>query len=88
MVTGKPPIVFIRYLQSHSTGLTVMNIRKKVTWALPSGTNRYAALDLWVPAAEDQDWSDDEIQYVITEVVEADTDTAGLEVLAWYSKIV
>ena len=65
-----------------------MNIRKKVTWALPSGTNRYAALDLWVPAAEDQDWSDDEIQYVITEVVEADTDTAGLEVLAWYSKIV
>ena len=88
MVTGKPPNVFIRYLQSHSTGLTVMNIRKKVTWALPSGTNRYAALDLWVPAAEDQDWSDDEIQYVITEVVEADTDTAGLEVLAWYSKIV
>lgn len=65
-----------------------MNIRKKVTWSLPPGTTRYAALDRWVPAAEDQDWSDDEIQYVITEVVEADTDTAGLEVLAWYSKIV
>ena len=64
-----------------------MNIRKKVTWTIPPDTNRYAALDLWVPAAEDEDWSDDEIQYVITEVVEAETDAAGLEVLAWYSKI-
>ncbi|GAB3877392.1 hypothetical protein GCM10028824_37380 [Hymenobacter segetis] len=64
-----------------------MNIRKKVTWTLPPGVNRYAALDLWVPAAEDEDWSDDEIQYVITEVVEAETDAAGLEILAWYSKI-
>ena len=65
-----------------------MNIRKKVTWTLPPGTNRYAALDLWVPAAEDENWSDDEIQYVITEVVESETETAGLEVLAWYSKTV
>ena len=63
-----------------------MNIRKKVTWTLPSATTRYAALDLWVPAAEDEGWSEDEIQYVITEVVEAETDTAGLEVLAWYTK--
>lgn len=63
-----------------------MNIRKKVTWTLPSATTRYAALDLWVPAAEDEGWSEDEIQYVITEVVEAETDAAGLEVLAWYTK--
>ncbi|MBF9221619.1 hypothetical protein [Hymenobacter ruricola] len=62
-----------------------MNIRKKVRWALPPGTNRYAALDLWVPAAEDEGWSDDEIQYVINEVVEADDDQAGLEVLNWYT---
>jgi hypothetical protein len=62
-----------------------MNIRKKVRWTLPPGTNRYAALDLWVPAAEDEGWSEDEIQYVITEVVEADNDAAGLEVLDWYT---
>ncbi|WP_210518302.1 hypothetical protein [Hymenobacter terricola] len=62
-----------------------MNIRKKVRWTLPPGTNRYAALDLWVPAAEDEGWNEDEIQYVITEVVEADGDAAGLEVLAWYT---
>ncbi len=62
-----------------------MNIRKKVRWALPPDTNRYAALDLWVPAAEDEGWSEDEIQYVITEVVEADDSAAGMEVLAWYT---
>ncbi|WP_201984273.1 hypothetical protein [Hymenobacter rubidus] len=62
-----------------------MNIRKKVRWTLPPGTNRYAALDLWVPAAEDEGWSEDEVQYVINEVVEADDDAAGLEVLAWYT---
>ena len=62
-----------------------MNIRKKVRWTLPSGTNRYAALDLWVPAAEDEGWSEAEIQYVLDEVVEAENDAAGLEVLAWYT---
>ncbi|MBO2008698.1 hypothetical protein [Hymenobacter negativus] len=63
-----------------------MNIRKKVTWTLPPGTNRYAALDLWVPAAEDEGWSEDEVQYVINEVVEAADDKAGLEVLDWYTR--
>lgn len=62
-----------------------MNIRKKVRWMLPPGTNRYAALDLWVPAAEDEGWSEAEVQHVIDEVVEADNDAAGLEVLAWYT---
>jgi len=62
-----------------------MNIRKKVRWTLPPGTNRYAALDLWVPAAEDEGWSEAEVQYVINEVVEAETDAAGLEVLDWYT---
>lgn len=62
-----------------------MNIRKKVRWTLPPGTNRYAALDLWVPAAEDEGWSEAEIQYVLDEVVEAENDAAGLEVLAWYT---
>ncbi|GAB3575706.1 hypothetical protein [Hymenobacter daeguensis] len=63
-----------------------MNIRKKVTWTLPPGTSRYAALDLWVPAAEDEGWTEDEVQYVINEVVEAEDDKAGLAVLDWYTR--
>jgi hypothetical protein len=63
-----------------------MNIRKKVSWTLPPNTNRYAALDLWVRAAEDENWNEAEIQYVLDEVVEAEDDAAGLEVLAWYTK--
>jgi hypothetical protein len=62
-----------------------MNIRKKVRWTMPPDTNRYAALDLWVRAAEDEDWSDAEIQHVMDEVVEAEDNAAGLEVLAWYT---
>ena len=62
-----------------------MNIRKKVRWTLPPDTGRFAALDLFVRAAEDQDWSEDEIQHVLNEVVEADDDAAGLEVLKWYT---
>ena len=62
-----------------------MNIRKKVRWTLPPGIGRYAALDLWVRAAEDEDWNEDEIQHVMDEVVEANDDAAGLEVLAWYT---
>ena len=62
-----------------------MNIRKKVTWMLPPGTNRYAALDPWVRAAEDEAWSEAEIQYVMDEVVEAEDDKSGHEVLAYYS---
>ena len=63
-----------------------MNIRKKVSWTLLPNTNRYAALDLWVRAAEDEDWNEAEIQHVLDEVVEAEDDAAGLEVLAWYTK--
>lgn len=62
-----------------------MNIRKKVTWTLPPGINRYAALDLWVQAAEAEKWSEAEIQYVLDEVVEAEDNAAGLEVLTWYT---
>ena len=62
-----------------------MNIRKKVRWILPPGTNRYAALDLWVRAAEDEEWNEAEIQHVMDEVVEAEDDAAGLEVLNWYT---
>ena len=62
-----------------------MNIRKKVRWTPPPGLGRFAALDHWVQAAEDESWSDAEVQYVMDEVVEAADDAAGLEVLQWYS---
>jgi len=64
-----------------------MNIRKKVIWTLPTGLNRYAALDSWVTAAEDEKWSEAEVQFVIDEVVEAEDDAAGLAALAWYSRV-
>ena len=62
-----------------------MNIRKKVRWAVPPGPSRYVALDAWVRAAEDEDWTEAEIQHVMDEVVEAEDDAAGLAVLAWYT---
>lgn len=62
-----------------------LNIRKKVTWACPPGLGRFAALDHWVRAAEAQGWSAVEVQQVLDEVVEADNDAAGHEVLAYYS---
>ncbi|MGI4887278.1 MAG: TilS substrate-binding domain-containing protein [Janthinobacterium lividum] len=62
-----------------------LNIRKKVVWTCPPGLGRFAALDHWVRAAEAQDWSEAEVQQVLDEVVEADDDKAGHEVLAYYS---
>ena len=61
-----------------------MNIRKKVRLNIPAGTNRYAAIDLFVKAAEKENWSEQEIQFVIDEVVEADDNAKGLEALHYY----
>lgn len=61
-----------------------LNIRKKLIWSTPEG-GRFAALASFVKAAEDQDWTDQEIQYVMDEVVEADDDAAGLAILADYA---
>ncbi|RZK29117.1 MAG: hypothetical protein EOO57_19945 [Hymenobacter sp.] len=61
-----------------------LNIRKKLIWSAPTG-GRFAALDSFVKAAEDQDWSDDEIQFVMDEVVEAADDAEGLAILADYT---
>ena len=63
-----------------------MNIRKRLAgWTAPS-TNRFQALESFVQAAEDEEWSDAEIQFVIDEVVEAETDAAGLAILADYCR--
>lgn len=62
-----------------------MRIRKKVQWMLPPGAGRFAALDLFVKAAETQGWTDAEIQFVLDEVVEAADDAEGLAVLADYT---
>jgi hypothetical protein len=61
-----------------------LNIRKKLIWSAPAG-GRFAALDSFVKVAEDQDWTDDEIQFVMDEVVEAADDAEGLAILADYT---
>ncbi|TDN39695.1 hypothetical protein E4631_09585 [Hymenobacter sp. UV11] len=64
-----------------------MNIRKRITWSPPAEAgSRFVALDSFVRAAEDEDWTEHEIQFVIDEVVEAENDAAGLEVLTSYSR--
>jgi hypothetical protein len=60
------------------------NSRKTIYWEAPAG-GRFVALDSFVKAAEDEGWSDAEIQLIIDEVVEAEDDAAGLAVLADYT---
>jgi hypothetical protein len=61
-----------------------LNIRKKLTWSAPAG-GRFVALSSFVKAAETQGWTDDEIQYVMDEIVEADDDASALAILADYT---
>jgi len=61
-----------------------MNIRKKVKLQLPPQFNRYQALDLFVKAAEKENWTEEEIQYVLNEVVEAESNATGLDALKYY----
>ncbi len=63
-----------------------MKIRKHLTWTPPAGSNRFVALDSFVRAAEAEEWSEAEIQFIIDEVVEARDDAAGLAILVDYTR--
>ena len=61
-----------------------LTIRKKLVWSAPSG-GRFVALASFIKAAEAQNWTESEIQFVIDEVVEAADDAAAFVILADYT---